>query len=41
MSNRPHKKEKAKKRSNGYFVKKAVPVGYSGSAAVHEGASEC
>jgi hypothetical protein len=35
MSNRPHKKEKAKKRSKEYFVGKAVPVSYNGSAVIH------
>jgi hypothetical protein len=38
MSNRPHKKEKPKKRSKKYFVEKAV---LNGCAVVHEIASEC
>jgi hypothetical protein len=38
MSNRPHKKEKAKKRSKEYFVKKAVC--FYGATVVHEEASE-
>ena len=35
MNNRPRKKEKAKKRSKDYFVKKAVQAAHDALAVVH------
>ena len=40
MNNQPHKKEKAKKRSKEYFVKKAVKVVHYAVAAVHSETSK-
>jgi len=36
MNNRPHKKEKAKKRGKGYFVKKAGVIVHFTVAIVHK-----
>jgi len=40
MNNRPHKKEKAKKRSKEYFVKTAVQVIHYTDNTVHSEASK-